>query len=214
MRFILSRTGAADGVSLSFDGGHLDGRTCINLKGRRPRGSILPSAGKTWKPLTFTDHDIGIRPYDVFLFYGMFLQFQWTDGRYVQTGLPFHAIWGFMQVEKAYRLRMDKVLHPFEEGMLYVGRNHLECDGYVRSHGYGALNRIVRLSTGDTLNEWKKMPFMDGMDGMQSLGKLMLVDESEQDFVSSHIERMPLKHHDWCVEWMLEQASGLVRSDI
>ena len=134
--------------------------------------NFIPSLGQYDSAASHLNTN-GVGEKDVFLFFGLFKKLEWINERWLFTGKPFHAIWGYMQVEQKFDLSEESnreqfknhlhVKHPAlrNPNFIYTAKKHLELNGNISDiPGYGAFrfDEILKLTLpgDDKVTHWKK----------------------------------------------------------
>ncbi len=149
------------------------------------RKGLHQSLSDSWKPLfgqcrgpqTHLASN-GVKPGDIFLFFGTFRQVILKDKSWQFTGAPFHAIWGYMEIAEIlsgtdierypWHPHSHKPYTECENNTLYIGREKLSLIGMTDYPGYGVFklnpaliltlpNKKKRLSCWD----YTKLPWLD-----------------------------------------------------
>ena len=134
--------------------------------------NFIPSLGQSDSAASHLDSN-GIGENDVFLFFGLFQNLEWKNERWLFTGKPFHAIWGYLQVDKRIDLSEENnreqfknhlhVKHPAlrNPNFIYTAKKSLELHGStIAISGYGAFRfdetLKLTLPEEDKVTHWKK----------------------------------------------------------
>ena len=180
--------------------------------------NFIPSLGQSDSAASHLNaNEVGKN--DVFLFFGLFQKLEWKNERWLFTGKPFHAIWGYLQVDKRFDLSAENnceqfknhlhVKHPAlrNPNFIYTAKKNLELNGTAFDiPGYGAFrfNELLRLTIPgcDFVTHWKKdcLPWLqEGYPNMTYHNKANLKNEYFQ--ASYRGQEFVIKNGDPHVEW-------------
>ncbi len=165
-----------------------------------------------WRGLFGTDNaaagilcneETGVKPGDIFLFFGWFNQITNNGKRVFEKGQGFHQIWGWLQIDRIIRLEEDPGLksvpewakyhphchHPeWKPNVLFIARENLLLEGFDTKgiKGYGAITQFNDLATLTEMDSAKNNMYYNRFQ--KGIGKA----ESPNLDIKTSLWRLPL----------------------
>lgn len=151
---------------------HLDPDIRPKLYKQTPK-DFVPNLGQSDSAASHLEsRDIGNK--DIFLFFGLFRKIVKEDRRWIFSNeKPFHAIWGYLQVDQKFDLSLTEnrqrfsnhlhVKHPKlgNPNLIYTAKQKLELNGEstgIPGYGVFRFDELLRLTIPgeDSVTHWKK----------------------------------------------------------
>jgi len=165
-----------------------------------------------WRGLFGTDNaaagilcneETGVKPGDIFLFFGWFNQITNNGKRVFEKGQGFHQIWGWLQIDRIIRLEEDPGLKTVPEwakyqphcahkewnpNVLFVAKQKLSLEGYNIEgiNGYGVITQFNELATLTEMDSKKNNIYYNRFQ--KGIGKV----ESPNLDIKTSLWRLPL----------------------